>query len=286
MNPDRRRFLKQFVAGGVGLGAVATVDGFLYEPEDPVVERITIRLPRLPESFDGFRIAQMTDFHFGPYIGKPQIERAVQITRSLQPNLVVLTGDFVSAPLFQSHGIAGARHAEPCAQVLEQLTECPMLAVLGNHDHWNGADLVQESLEHHGIKVLRNASLPLERDGKRLWIVGVDDVIEHAADVRKSFAGVPPEELQIVVVHEPDFADEIARHPADLQLSGHSHGGQVWIPGLGAPILPELATKYPRGLYRISNLQLYTNRGIGVITPPVRLNCRPEITLITLVGKT
>jgi len=286
MTLDRRLFLKQFAVAGIGLGAIAGIDGFLFEPEDPVVERITIRLPRLPESFEGFRIAQMADFHFGPYIGKPQIERAVQITRSLDPNLVVLTGDFVSAPLFQSHGIAGARHAEPCAQVLQQMSECPMLAVLGNHDHWNGAGLVDEILTHHGIKVLRNASVPLERNGQRLWMVGVDDVIERAADVGKSFAGVPVEESKIVVVHEPDFADVIARHPADLQLSGHSHGGQVWIPGIGAPILPQLATKYPRGLYRVSNLQLYTNRGIGVITPPVRLNCRPEITLITLVGRT
>src|SRR6202008_1741832 len=106
------------------------------------------------------------------------IERAVQITRSLDPNLVVLTGDFVSAPIFSSHGIAGARHAEPCGKVLQQITECPMLAVLGNHDHWNGPDLIDETLTHHGIKVLRNASLPLERDGKRLWMVGVDDVIE------------------------------------------------------------------------------------------------------------
>jgi len=284
---DRRRFLKQFLVAGIGVGtAAASVDGFLFEPEDPVVERITVRLPRLPESFHGFRIAQMSDFHFGPYIGKPQMERAVQITRSLKPDLVALTGDFVSAPFFRHHGIAGARHAEPCSQVLQQLTECPMLAVLGNHDHWNGADLIEETLTSHGVKVLRNASLPLERDGKRLWMVGIDDVIEHAADANKSFAGVPREESKIVIVHEPDFADEIARYPADLQLSGHSHGGQVWIPGLGAPILPELATKYPRGLYQISNLQLYTNRGIGVITPPVRLNCRPEITLITLVGKT
>jgi uncharacterized protein len=109
-------------------------------------------------------------------------------------------------------------------------------------------------------------------------------VLEHAADPGKSLAGVPREEPKIVVVHEPDFADEIARHPVDLQLSGHSHGGQVWIPGIGAPILPSLATKYPRGLYQVANMQLYTNRGIGVITPPVRLNCRPEITLITLVG--
>lgn len=283
---DRRRFLKQFLFAGIGVSAAAaSIDGFLFEPGDPVVERITIRLPSLPESFHGFRIAQMADFHFGPYIKKPQIERAVQITRSLQPDLVVLTGDFVSTPLFGHHGIAYARHAEPCAQVLQQLTECPMLAVLGNHDHYNGADVVDESLTHHGIRVLRNASLPLERDGKRVWIVGVDDVLEHAADVDKSFAGVPREESKIVVVHEPDFADEIARYPADLQLSGHSHGGQVWIPGIGAPILPQLAIKYPRGLYQVANLQLYTNRGIGVITPPVRLNCRPEITLITLVGR-
>jgi hypothetical protein len=245
-----------------------------------------MHLSRLPEAFHEFRIVQMGDFHYGPYIGAQQIEHAVRLALSLKPDLTVFTGDFVSHPLFQRNGPAGARHAEPCAKILQQLLGTPTVAILGNHDYWNGPEIVAEILESHSIPVLRNRSIPLERNGQRIWIIGVDDVYERAHDLEKSLQGIPPNETKIVAVHEPDFADEVARHSVDLQLSGHSHGGQVWIPGMGAPILPRLARKYPRGFYRVGNLQHYTNRGIGAVTPPVRLNCRPEVTLITLVAQT
>ncbi len=160
-----------------------------------------------------------------------------------------------------------------------------MVSILGNHDHWNGPEIVAHALDRHGLNVLRNQSLPLERGGQRIWIVGLDDVIAHANDLDKALEGIPSAETKIVAVHEPDFADEAAKYPVDLQLSGHSHGGQVRIPFLGAPILPHLGRKYPVGLNRVRDLQVYTNRGIGVISPPVRLNCPPEVTLITLVGR-
>jgi predicted MPP superfamily phosphohydrolase len=281
---DRRRFFKQLLVGTAGLGTLATLDGVLIEPHLLVVEHVNIRLPRLPEAFHGFRVVQLSDFHFGPYIGAAQVQRAVRLARSLNPGLVLLTGDFVSHPLFQPNGPAGARHAEPCAQILQELRGVPTFAILGNHDYWNDANIVAEILESHGIPVLRNRSIPLERDGKRLWIVGVDDVFERANDLEKALAGIPIDDTKIAAVHEPDFAVEVARHSVDLQLSGHSHGGQVWIPGIGAPILPRLAHRYPRGLYQVRKLQLYTNRGIGMVTPPVRLNCPPEVTVITLVA--
>jgi len=286
---DRRRFLGQALFGAVGLGAVATVDGFLIEPHAPVVDEISIRLHSLPEAFHGFRIVFMGDMHFGPYAGKPQVERAVRLALSLKPDLTILSGDFVSHPLALPNGPEGASHAEPCAEVLQQLTGTlpgtRVVSVLGNHDHWNGPDAVADELDSHGLKVLRNQSLPLERDGRRIWIVGVDDVYAHANDLDKALERVPATETKIVAVHEPDFADRTAKHPVDLQLSGHSHGGQVRIPGYGAPILPHLGRKYPIGLNRVRDLQVYTNRGIGVVFPPVRLNCSPEVTLITLVGR-
>ncbi len=286
---DRRRFLGQVLFGAVGLGAVAAVDGFLIEPHAPVVDEISIRLRRLPEAFHGFRIVVMGDMHFGPYAGKAQVEPAVRLALSLKPDFTILTGDFVTHPLASPNGPEGARHAEPCAEVLQQmagtLPGTRVVSILGNHDHWNGPDIVADALDSHGLKVLRNQSMPLERDGQRIWIVGVDDVYEHANDLNKALQGVPSSETTIVAVHEPDFADRTAKHPVDLQLSGHSHGGQVRIPGYGAPILPHLGRKYPFGLNRVRDLQVYTNRGIGVVFPPVRLNCPPEVTLITLVGR-
>ena len=293
---DRRRFLGQVLFGAVGLGAVAAVDGFLIEPHAPVVDEIGIHLRRLPEAFHGFRIVVMGDMHFGPYVGKPLVERAVRLALSLKPDLTILTGDFVSHPLAMPNGPEGAHHAEPCAEVLQQMTGTltgtlpgalpgpRVVSILGNHDHWNGPEIVADALDSHRLNVLRNQSMPLERDGQRIWIVGVDDVYEHANDLDKALQGVPPTETTIVAVHEPDFADRTAKHPVDLQVSGHSHGGQVRIPGYGAPILPHLGRKYPFGLNRVRDLQVYTNRGIGVVFPPVRLNCPPEVTLITLVG--
>jgi predicted MPP superfamily phosphohydrolase len=129
---------------------------------------------------------------------------------------------------------------------------------------------------------LRNRSVAFARAGVRLWFAGTDDVLEGHANLQLTLEGIPPEEPVILLAHEPDFAVHAARFPVDLQLSGHSHGGQIRLPLLGAPVLPPLARRYPWGLHRIGGLTLYTNVGIGTIALPVRFLCPPEITLITL----
>ncbi len=276
----RRRFLRGLLAGAVVGGVTGTAGA--VEPHHPVAKSVSIGLRRLPEQFEGFRIAQLSDIHFGPYMGKRDVERALRLIEPFHPNLLVLTGDFVSHPLAGHYGLAGARNAEPCGEALSQWTDCSMIAALGNHDHWNGPGIVSGALKEHGIRVLRNASLAIERDGARVWIAGVDDVLNDAADLDRTLAHVPDSETTILLAHEPDFADHAARYHIDLQLSGHSHGGQVRVPGIGPIILPKLAHKYPVGLNRVGDLQVYTNCGLGVITPPVRLFCPPEATLITL----
>ena len=137
-------------------------------------------------------------------------------------------------------------------------------------------------LRPDSIPVLINEALPVERHGARLWIAGVDDVWERRADLDSALRQVPSTEPTVLLAHEPDYAEVVRRYPVDLQLSGHSHGGQVRLPFYGAPILPFLAKKYPIGLQRADAMWVYTNRGIGVVSPPVRFNCRPEITLLTL----
>ena len=132
--------------------------------------------------------------------------------------------------------------------------------------------------------VLRNQWAWVRRGSGALALAGVDDVWEQAADLGRALRGIPAEACTVLLAHEPDFADQVRRHPVDLQLSGHSHGGQVWLPLLGAPVLPLYGQKYPRGWYRLDHLQLYTNRGVGCITPPIRLNCPPEIALFELQG--
>jgi predicted MPP superfamily phosphohydrolase len=282
MPVTRRKFLGGMVAGASALAMIAGVDTLLVEPQTVVAERLDAYLKRLPEEFDGFRIAQLSDIHFGPYMGKTGVQRAVRLAESFRPDLVVVTGDFVSHPLHRRNGPEGARYAEPCADALVTIKDTRIMAVLGNHDHWNQPRTIAGSLRSRGIEVLNNRAVPVERGKARIWISGVDDAYVRAADLVEAIADVPPTETNLLLAHEPDFADYAARFPIDLQLSGHSHGGQVRLPGIGALILPTMGRKYSIGLNRVGPLQVYTNRGLGVINPPVRFHCPPEVTLVTL----
>jgi len=284
----RRAFLKKSLAAGAVPAAGCGLYG-LYEPFRISVTRLEIRLRRLPTAFDGFRLVQISDLHFGPFTGASEIGAAVRAVNTLNPDLCVITGDFVSIPVAFS-GIhwsgdpeAAARKIIPCAELLAGI-RAPQgsVAVLGNHDVGTDPNFVAGHLSERNIAVLRNAAIPIERGGARLWVVGLDDADYNLMDISRALATVPAGEATIVLVHEPDVADQLARYPADLQLSGHSHGGQIRIPLLPPLYLPSLAKKYYEGLYRIGNLQLYTSRGIGTIGLPMRFDCLPEVTLFTL----
>lgn len=282
---SRRRFLK--IASRVAaLGAVAiAADSILIEPNRPRVVRLDVPLRRLPAEFDGFTIVQLSDFHFDPYFSIRPIKSAVQITNDLNPDLVVLTGDFVTHSSLGGRGPTKhvIRQIEPCAEILSQIRgRNGVWAVLGNHDVFSAPLYVERSLRQVGLQVLRNTAVPIERDGKRFWLAGLDDVLGGGANLQLTIAHVPADEAVVLLAHEPDFADHAARYPVDLQLSGHSHGGQVRFPLLGAVYLPELGRKYPWGLRQVGGLTLYTNPGIGTLLIPVRWNCPPEVTVLTL----
>jgi predicted MPP superfamily phosphohydrolase len=201
--------------------------------------------------------------------------------------LFVFTGDFVTLPVWvdQVKGTRqrSARDAEPCADLLRTLQSARgSYAVLGNHDADSDAAFVVGSLESSGIHVLRNRAVPLERDGARIWLAGLDDAMNGKPDIPATLKQIPSGEATVMLAHEPDIADDVAKMPVDLQLSGHSHGGQVRLPIIGAPFLPDLAQKYPWGLRQVGRLALYTNAGIGTIRVPMRINAPPEITEITL----
>lgn len=260
-------------------------DGFL-ESNRVEVKKVEIRLKRLPQAFDGFTIAQLSDFHYDDRYSAVPIRKSVEIVNDLRPDLIALTGDFITVPLFEydSHTYReSANTASPCAEVLQHLN-APLgkYAILGNHDAFSYPLLVTNALREHGIPVLDNASVPIEKGTSRFWLAGIADALEGKPDLSAATKTIPSNEPIVLLAHEPDFADNAVRSPVDLQLSGHSHGGQIWIPGIGAPWLPPLGKKYPRGLYKIDKLTLYTNIGIGTIRAPIRINCTPEITLITL----
>jgi uncharacterized protein len=279
----RRQFLSSGAAAVAGIGV--GVDGYL-ETYRVQLKRMEISLKRLPAAFDGFTIVQLSDFHYEERFSIYPIRRSVELVNTLNPDLIVLTGDFITVGSFESNAHA-RRHAPetavPCAEILSHLqARLGKFAVLGNHDASSNAPFVTAALQSHGILALNNRSVPIEHNSARFWLAGIEDALEARPDLGAAIEKIPPGEATILLAHEPDFADEAALNPVDLQLSGHSHGGQIWIPGFGAPWLPPLARKYPRGLYKIGNLTLYTNVGIGTIRAPIRINCVPEVTLITL----
>ncbi len=279
----RRQFLGKGLLAGAGVIALGSYSA-LIEPNNIVTRSFEIELKRLPAAFDGFRIAQISDIHYGEFLGERHLLEVINLVNAAKPDMVAITGDFVTRSWRKARGYRpGALKAEPCAELLRSLqSQFGTLAILGNHDHATNATIVAGALASSEIRVLRNHAVPLEKSGSRLWIAGVDDAVERAADLPGTMAQVPNDEGCVLLVHEPDMADWVCKYPVDLQLSGHSHGGQVRIPFLGAPVLPNSGRKYPLGHYNIQNLQLYTNPGIGVITLPIRFDCPPEITVFTL----
>ena len=275
----RRRFVLLSAAAGA---AALAADSILLAPNRPVIVRRDFFLPRWPERLNGFTIALLSDFHYDPYFSRHPLHAAIPMVNDLHPDLIALTGDFVTVP-FLGDDRKGALAAEPCAHLLRQMTAPHGLwAVLGNHDEGTDHKHVTRVLQAENIPVLANQSQPIERDGARFWLAGVNDVLSKSADLPKTLRRVPAGEAVVLLAHEPDFADHAAKFPIDLQLSGHSHGGQVRLPFLPPLFLPALARKYYWGTYQVGPLALYTNAGLGTIGVPARLNCPPEITLLTL----
>ncbi|HEX4311082.1 MAG TPA: metallophosphoesterase [Acidobacteriaceae bacterium] len=239
-----------------------------------------MQIARLPDGFRGMRIVQASDFHYADYTEPYFLRDVVQQINQLRPDLVVLTGDFISfGPLPISYA---RRHAPACAAILSGIA-CPLrYASLGNHDYVAGPTYVADPLREHGIPVLINSAVALEREGRRLWLAGLGSACSDAADPARATAKIPAGEPVIMLAHEPDILPDIARYGVDLMLSGHTHGGQVRIPFLPPIHLPEYGRKYIEGGFRLGPTQLYVNRGIGAVGVPFRFRCPPEITVLTL----
>jgi len=282
----RRRFLWGLSALSAA-GIMAVGDATLIGARYLKVTRLEVRLTNLSPRMDGFTVAQIGDFHYDTPLTAGVIKAAVDVVNNLNPDLVVLMGDYVRLPWggwdHASHRARARAEAVPCAGLLEQLRpKIKSVGILGNHDATAGSEAVAEALTSVGLQILRNQATVIEHDGARLWVAGVDDVLEGKPDLDSALRVIPKGDPVIVLAHEPDFADEVAAKPVDLQLSGHSHGGQIRLPLFGPLDLPDLGRRYPMGLYRKRNLTLYTNCGLGTVKVPARLNCPPEVTVICL----
>lgn len=279
----RRRFL--MASAGVAAG-LALYSGEI-ERHWIEVTRPDVHLRGLPAAFDGMRVAQLSDIHLDQFTEPFFLRDAVDRINQLQPDAVFLTGDFVTNGVLSKKFAVGA--AWQCANILNELQCRKRYAVLGNHDVLVGAKDVTAALTDNGIAVLNNTHLPIERNGGRFWLAGLDDPLcgqpNPELAIPESIRNLPDEPV-VVLCHAPDYADTLIEHPAgkgiDLMLSGHTHGGQIRLPLVGALELPPLGRKYIEGAFRVGGMQLYVNRGIGAVGLPFRFDCPPEITLITL----
>lgn len=279
----RRGFLKAGVCLAAGLGVYAgEIERHWLE-----TSHHELHLPGLAGEFDGYRIAQLSDIHIDEFTEPFFVRDAVERINRFRPDAVFLTGDFVSHQIAPEKFSEGA--AWQCANILNGLECRQRYAIFGNHDMLVGAQVVGTALKDNGITVLRNSYAPVEHAGARIWLAGLDDALVGRPDAE---AAVPASirnqrnEPVILLCHEPDYVDAVARHPAgqavDLVLSGHTHGGQVRIPFLPPITLPPLGRKYVEGWFQVGRMRLYVNRGLGTVGVPFRFDCPPEITFFNL----
>ena len=282
----RRDFLRLLKIAGLDLALLAFGGNLYmskYEPFWLDVTNVRLKLPRLPKSFSGFRLAQISDLHFGGWMDAERLEEVLSAVSSLSPDLLAITGDFTYGHTRHSPQEDRERYAD-LVRVLSSYTgKFLTVGANGNHDHWVDSTVMQWIFQEGGVLSLNNNTHLLKNGGESLYLAGVDNVWYREDRLDLVQAQIPREECAILLAHEPDFADTSALEGRfDLQISGHSHGGQIVLPFLGPPVLPRWGRKYPRGLYRVGEMFQYTNRGVGMIPPYVRLNCRPEITVFTL----
>jgi len=282
---SRRGFLKLCGGGLLAAGAAGAYARFV-EPQWPTVEPVAMDFPDLPAALEGLRIAQLSDLHLSPRVPGAYLREQFERTVALSPDVIVLTGDFITR--------ADSRYHDELTELLGVL-QAPLgvYAVLGNHD-WGvyqgvfpvhigptWADRIVKAVTAAGVRVLRNESHTIARGDAQLQLVGLEDLWSGSCDPATAFREVDPALPRFALAHNPDTIINLKEYPCRWVLSGHTHGGQVRIPFFGAPILPVVNRRFDAGLVHVGTQRLYVNRGIGHLIP-IRFNCRPEITLFTL----
>lgn len=265
------------------LAGAALVDGFLLEPFHLGVCRLKISSPWLPTGFDGMKIAQLSDLHLHGI--SRSYRTAIDVIGREHPDLIVITGDLIDRSDQTSACLAFLRDLRSTAKV-------PVVVVPGNWDHRAFPTRQSIAAWHErlraetGIRVLVNQNVVLRRHGDRIWLVGTDDPYFGHTDLDASFKGIPDSAFALVLTHAPEAFEELAQRPAArLVLAGHTHGGQVRLPFVGALRVPSrYGTRFAQGLYQLGDTLFYVNAGMGMSHIPVRFMCRPELTLITLTS--
>ncbi|MCE9564871.1 MAG: metallophosphoesterase [Planctomycetes bacterium] len=275
---SRRKFIRGTALLGAGLGG-AVGYGF-WEAAHIRVTRQTVGVRNLSPAFEGKTIALLADFHHGPYVGMDFIREAVRFTNALAPDLIALVGDYAHT--------GGKAHIElpPCLEALSEL-KAPLgvFAVPGNHDMQRGGLVYHELIATTPLCDLTNRHQQVTLNGEHLWLAGVDDLWWGKPDLARALAGVPSGAAVVLLSHNPDFAEMRPDASVGLVLSGHTHGGQVYLPALGAPWLPSrYGEKYRKGLVQGPASSVFVSRGLGEAGVPLRVNVPPEVCMLTLTA--
>ena len=272
---SRRLFLKRLAWAGAGVFAGGLALDGAYERRWLQITRPRIVIPGLPAALDGLTVCHVTDVHHGPYLDLDldRVKAVIDLVLRLAADLIVITGDMVHR---------SPKYIDPVWEELSRLrAPLGVFCVMGNHDHWEGIEHSRWAAQQAGIPELNNRGLSISRRGARLWLAGVGDLYEDEQLLDQALADIGQNEPAILLSHNPDFADEVTDPRVKLILAGHSHGGQIVLPLIGPPVVP-CKHKYAMGLVRTEVSQVYISRGVGMAIIPVRINCRPELPLITL----
>ncbi|WP_379159222.1 metallophosphoesterase [Paenibacillus sp. sgz5001063] len=271
----RRQFLARGAAAVFGAGLLTSGYAWQGEPNWLDITRLELSFRNLPSAFAGTRLVHFSDVHLGFNKDAHDLKRLAGHIQEAQPDIICFTGDIVDSY---------AEDLEKSVPILTELS-APLgkYAILGNHDYKN-TELLTHLLNNAGFRVLRNQSYLVKRGGATIAVTGLDDMLHGKPDPQAALKGVPEEMFTLLMMHEPDYADTAEAYPFHLQLSGHSHGGQIRLPLLGAAYTPYGSNKYISGLYYTEQKQMpvYVNRGFGETYMPFRFMCRPELTIFTL----
>ncbi|PLR97470.1 metallophosphoesterase [Bacillus sp. T33-2] len=281
---SRRTFLKKAIGGTLAILGTGS-GGYFYsrsiEPTMLDISRHSIKHKAIPSGFDGLKIVQFSDTHLGFQYNLAQFKELMGEINSLDPDIIFFTGDLIDNP-------NEFKYANQITGALKKLT-APLgkFAVYGNHDHGGyGTDLYRKTMDDSGFAVLLNESRQVKLlDGSSIWIIGIDDAMLGKPDIGLAMASVPDDAFKILLSHAPDLATDASIFPIQLQLSGHSHGGQIQLPFIGPLVTPPHAEKYVEGFYSVGktdSLTLYVNRGLGTTRLPFRFLSMPEVTVFTL----
>jgi len=279
-HPRFRRKLRRWIGKLISTTLILFLCLYIYgtkiEPNWIEIVPIELTVPHLDRAFEEFKLVQISDLHASKFMPESRLNRIIQLVNQQQPDAIAITGDIISSnSRFDGEKLQG--------QLSKLYAKSAIVAVLGNHDHSKKLGLLKSILFQSKIENLDNQVHLVEREGQQLALAGIDDPYWGKPDLKKTIAQLPDRVPAILLVHEPDYIERSAKtHKFVLQLSGHSHGGQIKIPFLAPLVLPRGGQKYYAGLNRVEETVTYTNRGLGMTNLPMRIGSRPEITVFTL----